>query len=458
MTMLARKRPILFLENREKTLFWKAIADRMSARGFEVYWIVQNPQFGRTLGANTYFIGFPPRSRLSRDPQIEKHPLLIAERGHKYFQSGTDHYRFYWDRINQLIDIIDPAFVIGESTLLHELITIAICEERNIPFLHPVGERYPNFRFAIFVGALQLPFAESGEALPWDMAIEMAERIATGREIPAYMAKLSEWKKLTRRLYWALTRVTVWFGRLRGEKYNTPSITQKIRLFREKKRNMLRWKSAYSLPVDGESCILYPLQMQPENTIDVWGLPDFDQVEIIEKILAAAPEGVTVALKANPKPYYELSDELIDFAVRSPRVRLLPFDMKMTEAMRYCVGAITITGTVGYEAVFGRGRCISISHPVLAKHFPSFTALSIDAAVKQLLVSGQVGNGSTELGAKLLQILTARSFPGYISDPISDSRCMDAANLDRVAGAILYVINPAKGGAHFFADKTKLSN
>lgn len=431
---------ILFLENREKTIFWEEVSKQLAAQGCSISWIVQNPVFSPHDASDVYFLGFPEKSQLRTQDPICSHPLLAGERGRRYFDAGEAHFGFYWERIKDLIERLQPDFVIGESTLVHELITIAVCTEKQIPFLHPVGERYPNNRFAIFAGASQTPIAESGEMLPRDEALELSDRIVSGREIPSYMKTRNGWGQRLQKLRWMATRVKVWWGRVMGEVYNTPSLRRKIRLNQQRKRNIQRWRSLESSPPEQSKTIMYPLQMQPENTIDVWGLPVFDQVEIIKEILAASPDDVMVAIKANPKPYYELSDEMISMAEESSRVFLLPFSMRMDDAMKCCVGAITVTGTVGYEAVMGKGRCISVSHPVLADHFPAFTATSVRDAAMAILNHPASGKGSPQQGADLLQILYARSYPGYVNDPVTDPACMDPENIEKIANGLLKAI------------------
>jgi hypothetical protein len=431
---------IVFLENREKTKFWEAVSRQLVSRGCIVSWIIQNPVFAPKTAGNLYFLGFPEKTQLNARSSICNNPILAGERGKRYFDTGENHYHFYWKKIEVLLEQLNPDFVIGESTLVHELITIAVCAERGIPFLHPVGERYPNNRFAVFSGASQTPFSESEDELPAAEALELARRIVSGREIPNYMIAPDGWSRMLKKLRWMTTRAKVWLGRLMGEVYNTPSLRRKIWLDRQRRRNIRRWQLLQSVPLDHGKCILYPLQMQPENTIDVWGLPYFDQLEIIKSILSASPEEVSIAIKANPKPYYELSDDLLSLAETSPRLHLLPFSMNMDDAMKCCMGALTVTGTVGYEAVMGKGRCISVLHPVLAKNFSDFTAPTIEEAVEALLQSPTAGRGSSQQGADLLQKLYARSYPGYINDPVSDPLCLDAANISKISNALLKTI------------------
>jgi hypothetical protein len=119
---------------------------------------------------------------------------------------------------------------------------------------------------------------------------------------------------------------------------------------------------------------------------------------------------------------------------------LLPVAMNMVEAMRRTTGAITVTGTVGYEAVCGRGRCLSLAHPLLDEHFPDFAAASIEAAAARLVADPDAGRGSPAQGARLLQLLMARTFPGMVADPVSVPSCMAPENLDRVASVVALAI------------------
>jgi hypothetical protein len=427
---------LLFIENREKTYFWAAVARRLAQEGHDIAWLVQNPVFARALPGRRHLIPFPRARDLEGEVDLADFPALATDRGREHFGAGHAHYAYYARRIEAVIDREAPDVVLGEPTLFHELLALDVCERKSIPFVHPVGERYPAGRFAIYAGATQRPVLESGDRLDEAEALDLASRIASGRTIPTYMARGSRLTRARNRLRWGVTRGRVIAGRWRGERYNTPSPLRKLALNRTARANLARWTEAASIPPLPERAILYPLQMQPENTIDVWGRPDFDQIGIIRRILAAAPDDVAVAVKANPKPYYELSDALLDFCRPAPRVHLLPVETTMIEALRLTTGAITVTGTVGYEAVCGRGRCLSIAHPLLDDHFPDFAAPSIEVAARRLVADPAAGRGSPEEGARLMQLLTARSFAGMVADPVSVPACMAPDNLDRVARTV----------------------
>ncbi|MBQ0929631.1 hypothetical protein [Ideonella alba] len=434
-------RTVLFLENREKTALWAQVARRLRAQHHRVVWLVQNPAFvPRAEGCADELRCMPwPAigARVDEAAALQRHPVLVRERGRLHFDAGCAHYDHYAAEIARALDDWRPDLVVGECTLFHELLAIEACRARGIAFVHPCANRYPAGRFALFQGDTQLPAAGSGERWPADQLADLAERIASNRELPFYMRRPGTAERAWRRVQWAATRGRVWWARLQGERYNTPSLALKWRLSRGVKGLLLRWQALARRPSDPSTTLLYPLQLQPEANIDVWGRPYSDQLALVQRLLAALPATHTLALKANPKSKYELSDALLALAAREPRLCLLPLDLPMPEAHRMSLGAVTVSGTVGLEAVFGKGRCLSLRHPVIEQLFPHCHAESPEQAVERLLADPAAGLGRPGDGPRLLAELIAHSFPGLVSDPLSHPACLEEDNIDRVAQGLL---------------------
>lgn len=91
---------------------------------------------------------------------------VLTDRGRQYFEAGSRHYPFYEMRISHALDHFTPDVVINESALMHELLIIAECRSRAIPYLHPTMTRYPGVRFNVFDGDTQEPVIGSGETFP----------------------------------------------------------------------------------------------------------------------------------------------------------------------------------------------------------------------------------------------------------------------------------------------------
>ena len=434
--MTERAGTFLFIENREKTWFWDAVAAELERRGHKISWIVQNPMFTPKLTpGDIHRIPFPRADQL-QPYSFARNPVLEGERGSGYFAAGSDHFSYYEAAIEIIIDAVCPDVGIGETTLFQELMSADLLAKRGIPFLHPSAERYPQACFSLLDGPTQNPFLEPGEQMAEAEAEALAQRIYTRAEVLIYMKPQSALAKQWNRLRWASGRAKVTFARWLGERYNTPSLRHKLALARENERLCSLWRAHESQPEAGERSILYPLQMQPEASIDVWGLPYNDQLDLVRRLAAAVPDDVSISIKANPKTKYEMKQSLIDFAIAHPRIHLLPLSMKMDEAQPLCVGAITVCGTVGLEAVFGRGRCISLRHPILNRYFPDFAAETPEEAIEKLLAMPHAGIGSRDMGARYLQAIRAQAYPGWISDPFSMPECLDADNVALVANGL----------------------
>lgn len=429
---------IVFVENRGKTVFWSAIARELMRRGHDVAWLVQNPAYAPPVDAGARFsLGFPKAAELVDAPI----PLaVLTDRGRQFFGAGSQHYRFYANRIAVALDHLCPDAVIGEPTLMHELLTVAECNRLGIPYLHPTMTRYPGGRFCILNGATQMPLMGGHNVLPYTQLIDLAKAISSGRSLPSYMKKSSRLATLGLAARRILGQSRVSLGWLMGERFNTPSPMRKWALQRKLRRNLRIWEAQARLPDVHGPVILYPLQMQPEANIDVWGRPYFEQFALVLRLLEALPASGCIAVKANPKPKYEVSEQLLDLARTNSRIILLPLECSMGEAQSRSVGTVTVSGTVGYEAVFGRGRCLSLRHPVLERHFPEFHAQTPEEAVARLLADELAGRGSVERGAELLVRLVADSFEGTINEPLFDPNCLSDENINKVTNAVLQVM------------------
>lgn len=429
----------MFIENRGKTAFWAKVAQRLTLAGHEVGWMLQNPAYApRCVSGNQFFLGFPKASDLLDAPIPE---AVSTDRGRQYFDAGSLHYTFYAKRVAMTLDHFCPDVVLGEPTLMHELLTIAECRKRGLPYLHPTMTRYPGGRFNVLDGDTQLPVSGSGDRWASSELIEWSSAIQEGRSLPSYMTKPTSLAAQLLFLRRILGQTRVVWGWLRGERFNTPSPARKAALREELRKNLAAWGELALMPEVGKRrVVLYPLQMQPEANIDVWGRPFSNQVELLRRLLAALPADGAVAVKANPKPKYEVSAELLSLAREDARVILLPTDCSMEAAQAVSNGAVTVSGTVGFEAVFGRGRCLSLRHPVLERYLPEFHCDSPEVAVRRLLTDPNAGCGSAERGAYLLGQLVADSFEGTINEPTYDPNCLSPTNIGKVSAAIEQVL------------------
>ena len=352
---------IVFIENRYRTLFWVRMAELLEEEGYEVFFIVENHSFSPHR-KNVYQIPYPAVNDLkSAEDRPEFVKIRHSDRALNYFRLGSSsHYGYYYDQIESILKVIEPDVVFGESTAFHELLTIEICKKMNILYLHPSSCRYPAGRFSFYRYDTLEPYSGSGEEWTQEEALQTIGGIVHRKIVPDYMKKKKV--KLSSRLTRLKELVKLTVSYYKGEHYDTPAPWVKRCIEQERKRNIARWnllaeKQTGKLDASGFK-ILYPLQMQPEANIDVWGRKYNNQLQLIRQLVGAAPEDVYLVVKPNPKSKYEVSSDLIDYAEKNERIIVIHHDVPMIQVFQKIDLIVTVTGTIAME-------CIWANKPVL---------------------------------------------------------------------------------------------
>lgn len=343
---------ILFIENRYRTRFWDEVAGELSQDGHEVSFLVQNHWFKPRHGKVT-LLPYPGRDN-GADISDTDRELIKSDRNINYFHHReTAHYPWYRKSIRDYLDRERPDVVFGESTAFHELITISLCQELSIPYLQPSTCRFPTGRFSFYRYDTLEPFFGSDEVLPDRDALNLIDSIVHRSIKPDYMHKrmvtfATRWKR------WA-DLVHLSAGYLGGERYNTPAPWIKLRIERKKKELIGRW-DALAEERSGHLSesrfrILYPMQMQPEANLDVWGRPYRDQLETIRQLVARTPPDVQILVKPNPKSKYELTESLLTYLASEERVIPVAHSVQMGKVLPLAGMVVTVTGTIAIECI-----------------------------------------------------------------------------------------------------------
>ena len=439
---------LLFIENRQQTYFWAEIARRLLARGHDVAWIVQNHTFGPEAHSGTVHRIPYPRSR-SRKPttQLSRDLRRIArsDRYINHFGGGAAHYAHYVGFIEKVLEEEKPDVAFGESTLFHELICGLTCRRLGIPYLQPTSCRYPVGRFSFFLYDTLEPYAGSGDKFSPQALANMIERIAKRSTLPDYMSPVrhSFWQELFKNLTMTLS---YWSG----ERFNTPSPLRKFVLERSVTARKREWDEIATNVEDLQGVqLLYPLQMQPESTIDVWGCEFRDQVALLNSLLEALDENVSIVIKPNPKSKYEMSGELVQLVKNSPRLKALPHSTTMQSAWERAALILTVTGTVAIEAVMAGKPVATLVRTFLndVKGCPFISSVNeIQSLVAQVRL-GEFPRPTTEDQAQLLGRLAATSYAGIISNPFHMPASVHPENLQQVLKAFVHVLEVVQADA-----------
>jgi len=355
---------IFFVENRFRTEAWKFLARALRHEGHEIFWLVENrafapaPEYGKV-----FVIPYPSGKELKQAPEYRSQYLPSSDRAVNYFgHKDTRHYGYYYEKFFAILKEVMPDLVIGESTAFYELLIVDACRNLGIRFLHPSSCRYPTGRFSFYLNDTLEPYLGSGEELSDEAADAIIASISQRKIVPDYMKK----KKVSlqaalRRIGDLLFLTRNYYG---GEHYHTPSPFRKIGLDRELKRYVRRWNAVAERKyprIDGkEFKVLYPLQMQPEANLDIWGNPYRDQARTVRLILEQLPADARLVVKPNPKAKYEMTGDLLSLVEDDPRVIPVPLPVSMGEVLPHIGMVVAVTGTIAIECILSGKPVITL--------------------------------------------------------------------------------------------------
>lgn len=370
---------ILFVENKHVTRTWEALASRLIAVGDDVHWMVQNAMWTPRIGA-VHHLPLPQAGDLAPATGDRFAKVRDRDRGINYFGGGDRHYAHYARHIAAVIAEVRPDAIIGEATLFHELLAIDAARDAGVPYLFPTSVRYPSDRIGFLVGDTQEPVCGSGDVLAPDEIDRLIALYAERKSVPLFYAGLGKSGlsiMLTRQAKALAKNLTASLSRLRGERFNTPSIRHKLALERRQKALVAEWDAIAEAKRDvaGRTTVLFPLQMLPESTLETWGYAYRNQQRVLEDLVEASDTDTIFQVKTNPVPRYEVTRRLVDFVRTHPRVRPLPSSMKMDEVFWQADLIATVTGTVAIEGLLTGRPFVTMVYSLATPFAPARTLI-----------------------------------------------------------------------------------
>jgi len=219
---------------------------------------------------------------------------------------------------------------------------------------------------------------------------------------------------------------------------HTPSPVKKILKNKQTNRIQKKWDKLCSERKtfsEVEKTILYPLQLQPEANLDVYGNSFRDQTKIVYEISRQLPENWSLLVKPNPKSKYEMSSELFELIKSTKNITPIGSSLTMSEIFSDIDIVITVTGTIAQECFFS-DKPLGFFGPSVIEAFLPKSKLRIYSDIKSLI--SKVESGSYQFSSKnekieLVKLLANTSYTGLISDPFHDPDCISNENIKRVS-------------------------
>ena len=304
---------------------------------------------------------------------------IVTKESYLSIKNALYKYYLFWLNIFMSKEI--GVFVLfAEPHIPMTYIPYAICQAFNIPtiilgLLPVIDQKKLNYLFESSLdnydgefdkrySKLQLQYEHNDEQISLDDNLDYyftmygkenkkVERVTTYNERDSLLSKL--------RFYASRAKVYTSQGR-----YNV--LRNKIKYYIKANTDakpLLKYVETLEEQPKEEKFLVFFLHLQPESTTLPKGGVFVDQLLVIDMISKCLPADVFLYVKEHPA-YWELTErresiyesrsrEFYDRISRSRNVRLIDHKYSSLELMDRCIGAVNITGTAGFEAMF---KCI----------------------------------------------------------------------------------------------------
>lgn len=146
-------------------------------------------------------------------------------------------------------------------------------------------------------------------------------------------------------------------------------------------------KRLYQEPVNGERFLLYPMHFHPESSTSILAGTYLDEYEVIRNIAFSLPEGVRLYVKDHTSAWGYPSLDFYQRVRRLPNVRLLGPYAPTKKLIKASSGVITLTSTMGYEALLLKTR-VYLYGRVFYEFHKGVTCVKNPAKLRDLLLTG----------------------------------------------------------------------
>ncbi len=440
---------ILFVEVRTKTLLYDAIAGCLQENGINISWIIQNQSYTPTNYTSFDKIKYPTKYNLEKNYEIPKEVIeevRKSDRMIKNFNKNHNHYAYYWHEIEKIIMKRKPILVIGELGNFHTHLVQKFCQLNDIIFLDPETSRFPVGRFAFHLGSRYETKYGSGENDVEKYDIEKTIDSIINRTIkPDYMHKKKSLLNTLYKIYYKFFNVLITY--ILGERYATQSPIDFLYARILTKINITSWEQRTTtiqeiITKHSNQYLLYPLQMQPELNLDVWGREYVDQNKLIKTIIANLPSNWKLIIKPNPKSNLEMNKGLIDIIENNTeKVFAISHNVDMSELLNIIDNVITVTGTIAIERILAMKPVIILGKSEISK-FGSAIKLESISNLGSVLNKDTYDKDYLQVGSHdLMKHLIKTSYKGQIAAPIDVPNILNKNNITNLCQAFKDVLS-----------------
>ncbi|MCQ4312603.1 hypothetical protein NAV33_11930 [Pseudomonas stutzeri] len=442
---------IAFVANQVKTSFFELIAETLIAQGYSVYWVTVSPaisdHLSQRFGENRVLFLDRTVSLLEADeinmPDLKLNEIIQSDRSLRVQQGWAKQYlRGVQALLYKFISNHNIRFVFGEVTWAHELIALRLTLQvprLKCTYLNPHTVRIPDNYFGFFNNETQ--------SVLFEVLGSEARHFVVEAKKPEYLVLNNEVLKKSFTLSARLKKVGSFIFGLNDEKENGTKFQSKLlklknNLIIEINRVSYLFQRRFrygDLPEEVKAnYVIYPLHKQPEASIDVIGRYYDDQYLNVLNIWRGLPDGWSLLVKEHSNAVGDRGYSFYRKISRLEGVYLVHEQEDSYAIINGCRAVFTVSGTAAYEAAL-LGRPSFTFAPCFFNRLNLCRQITL-ADMQRYNVSELIEAMDCEGEGDFSAWLSNKIFPGIISDPASNLKCMESGNIQIVSDAFLSIL------------------
>ena len=437
---------ICFIANYDKTYLFDKIADELSKKNINVFWISVNSNLSnflykkygceKVLHINRKFIHEEPIGEYKLNEIIECDRILRHER-----KFAKDFLGSIQKPIYNFIKNNNISFIFGEVAGAHEILIFRMCRQNSelkCKFLNPHTIRIPNGRFAFFEDEFQtIMYKGAGSNAESTVNLEKPDYLAANSK---YEKEQSGFKNELRLLMKFLLDSDYY------DRYDPTKFSSKFRKLSSKIKNKINTYIYGKLNKQNfenlcnKKYVFYPLQKQPEANVDVLGRYYENQLTDICNIWRILPNDWILIVKEHPNAIGDRGWRFYKTIAKFNGVFLIDDKADSHKIISNAQAVFTVTGTAAYEAAL-----MGIPSFTFADNFfnnlPGCYKISIEDLRKMENFEIFLKNKNFEINNEASQnTIVSKSYEGIISNPTRNPLCIEKNNVDKVSTAFLNIL------------------
>ena len=432
---------IAFVANYQKTIFFHEIAEKLTEKGIQVYWVSVSKVWINYLldqGVDKDKILYLPRSTSKQNSSelgnFNLNELIYSDRVLRYEATfGQKYLKSIQKPVQDFILKNKISFIFGEITWAHEVLINRMCNSVHslgCQYLKPQTIRIPNGRFAFFKDEYEKEIYEieqnSSDSVVWDFELKKPDYFHLNNLKNSLQYRI---KSLAKKIKLAFHSDKNDFEDPTQRKNKVGFLIQKLK----EEINFYLYKlcvNKISFEQIPEKIWVYYLHKQPEASVDLIGRYYEDQFKNIYWLARKMPDDCSLMVKEHTNAIGDRSLQFFKRVNELNRVHVIDENIDSFTLIEKSQKTITVSGTVAYEAAL-LGKDVLLFSNVFFSMLPTIQNVNNDDPLEKKTID------------EFKKYIYANSLEGIVSDPISDPRCVRPENISKIVNAIMNIIRNA---------------